>query len=236
MGQKTKACLLAILTVSVIIAIAFIPMPTKQGVNHVVRVYSIPLYIKTIEFLDRDFRYRQIIAEIAPSNLTARDRVLSIFNWCVKKIKHQPEGLPVVDDHPYSIILRGYGIEDQFEDIFTILCTYAGYESFYRVLKSNDGSENYVSFVRYEGQWHIFSAWRNAYPPDKQNYPASVEYVKSNPVSLVPFLKKFQDLDSALFLRELDGTYFKATSMRVKGQSPFGRLVSVFARAATGKE
>lgn len=68
--------------------------------------------------------------EITNGCTNDKDKAMAIFNWIASNIKKQPDELPVMDDHPLNIIIRGYGTRDQFEDIFTILCTYVNLPAF----------------------------------------------------------------------------------------------------------
>ena len=66
---------------------------------------------------------------------------MEIFIWTCENIRKQPDGLPVIDDHVWHIIIRGYGEPDQSSDVFTTLCNYAGIRAFY-ALASYAGSKN----------------------------------------------------------------------------------------------
>jgi hypothetical protein len=224
MKRKAAAIISALLVIGTLAALIFVHVPTKQGVNYEVRSYSMPLYIKMIEFLDRDYQYRRIVREIVSGKTSDGEKAVAIFDWCVRNIKHQPKELAIIDDHPYSIIVRGYGVDDQLEDVFTILCTYAGYEAFYKMFRTPAGKDNFISFVKFGGKWHAFSAWGNAYPRDDGGHPVPVEDLRPQPTYLAPFLVSLPNFDPPSFLEEIGKMRFEATSMRVKGQSLPGRI------------
>ena len=60
---KRRSIVIAFICAAFLIGLN-IPVPTRQGVNYKVRVYKIPLYIKMIEFISRDYRYAQLSGEI----------------------------------------------------------------------------------------------------------------------------------------------------------------------------
>lgn len=212
-----------VLTLLIFSALIFVRVPTKQGVNYKISSYKMPLYIKIIEFLDRDYQYRRIVKEIITGKFSGQDKVVAIFNWCVVHIKHRPEELPLFDDHPLNIIIRGYGEGDQFEDIFTILCTYAGFEAFYKEFKDPAKGAYLLSFVKIDSKWHPFSVSNNVYAT-MDGRLASNDDILNNPSLISQFSSRIPSIETKFFLRELENTTFKATSIRVRGQSPAGRL------------
>ena len=71
-------------------------------------------------------------------------------------IRYVPE-MPVIDDHPFHIIIRGYGVNDQFEDIFTLLCNYAGIDAYYEKTDFifRDLKIDFCSFVKIGNHWTV---------------------------------------------------------------------------------
>jgi hypothetical protein len=63
--------------------------------------------------------------------MTDQQKAKAIFEWKIKHIVKQPPQLPVIDDHPWHIIVRGYGMADQMADVFAVLSNYAGLKSFF---------------------------------------------------------------------------------------------------------
>ena len=59
MTSRARRVGLALAALVAIVAIANVPTTTKQGVNFVVSPHSLPLYAKTLDFLDRDSNYRR---------------------------------------------------------------------------------------------------------------------------------------------------------------------------------
>jgi len=218
--------LIATVLIVCAIAAANIPVTTRQGVDYEVRAYHIPLYIKVIEFIDRDYQYRRLVREITAGVPCGEAQVLAIFNWCVANIRHKPDGFPIVDDHPLNIIVRGYGVKDQFEDVFTILCTYAGFEAFYKEIVQPSGERYLIAFVKIGGKWYPFSVNR-AIAPEKGGKPVSIGDIAAEPASAAAFIGTFPGFEPRAFVVEAEKAIGEERSTRVRGQSPMGRLLCV---------
>ena len=104
---------------------------TQKGVNFKVQTIKIPLYLKALDFFDRHYNYKLITKRIIRDAQNEQDKAMKILEWTYKNIKRQPKELPVIDDHVWHIIVRGYGLNDQFSDVFTTLCNYAGMDAFF---------------------------------------------------------------------------------------------------------
>lgn len=103
------------------------PVATRQGVNYQVRETRMPLGWKIIHFLSRHHQMMVLSRQIVQRHMTEEERALAIYDWVRANLYlGVPEGLPVVDDHVFHIAIRHYGTEDQWADLFTALCAYAG--------------------------------------------------------------------------------------------------------------
>jgi len=133
-----------------------LPVRTYQGVNWIVTSKEVPLYLKAFNFLDRHLQMGQIAREIIKDAETDNDKVARIFSWVKTHIRSNPESLPVVDDHPLHIIIRGYGTDDQKNDIFSMLCAYAGFKSYYKAFKNRHGTKHFLTIVHINGHSLVF--------------------------------------------------------------------------------
>src|SRR3989338_7498699 len=115
--KKIKYLLFLFLAVICFALILNIRVITKQGVNYEVQLIKIPLYLKILDFFDRHYNYIEIVKRITAGSKTEKEKVIKIFQWIDLNIKRNSQELPVVDDHPLNIIIRGYGVNDQLEDI-----------------------------------------------------------------------------------------------------------------------
>jgi hypothetical protein len=138
-----------------IVGIAFVPTETKQGVDFVVSTYRLPLYAKALDFVHRDSSYARLAARIVGRHESAEARAQAVFDWTRANIHSQPAGLPVVDDHVWHIIVRGYGVDDQKSDVFTTLTMYAGVPAF--LAGTADHLPRLVlSYAWIDGHWRVF--------------------------------------------------------------------------------
>ena len=121
-----------------------------------------------------------------------------------------PTGLKVVDDHPLNIIIRQFGAGDQVEDIFTILCSYAGMEAGVgRCFKPGTRESMVLSFISADGRWLVIDAKNGRYFLNDNKRVAGIEdflggmvpLSDSDQVAYLPFLAGLKDVDTGLFTR-----------------------------------
>lgn len=136
------------------------PVSTHQGVNFSVTRQSLPLYLKAVEFLERHEQSRLLAARITQGAATDRQRVQAVFDWTHQHIQPTPPGWPIVDDHVWHIMIRGYGVEDQMADVLTTLCVYAGVPAYWRYIRGQHGGSLIVSYVKVAGHWAVIDMQR----------------------------------------------------------------------------
>jgi len=222
-----KAHLIALLTVIMLMSVIFVlnvSVSTKQGVNYQVHQIRLPLYLKILDFVDRHYNYKNLVSNILGDTKDDNDKTIKIFNWITSNVRKNPKELPIIDDHPLNILIRGYGERDQFEDIFTILCTYARLQAFTKMFKNPSGEVYFISFVRIKGKWCPLSAFANAYSV-KNGAIASVDDILVDNKLLAPLESSLPNFDPGSFLKEIRSMDFNIWSSRVKGQSPVGRAI-----------
>ena len=134
-----------------LVAVANVPTTTHQGVNFVVSARTLPAYVKALDFVDRDANYKGLARQIAGRGSSEEARLRAVFEWTRTNIRDTPAGFPVVDDHVWHIIIRGYGQDDQKADVFTTLLTYAGVPAYWIFIGPRP--ELTLSLVEIEGKW-----------------------------------------------------------------------------------
>lgn len=168
----------SVVVISIMI-ILNINVTTQQGINFKIYTIKMPLYLKIIDFMDRHYNYKQLVKSIINEHDNDQERVMKIFVWTQQNIKKQPESLPVIDDHVWHIIVRGYGTSDQFSDVFTTLCNYAGVDAFFDFFYSKDRTQMKVlSFVKLNKAWRIFYPYNGIYFINGSGGFASIEQIK----------------------------------------------------------
>jgi len=177
-----------LLVVLAIIAIGFIlnvNVTTKQCINYQCYTRKLPLYLKILDFFDRYYNYKRLVKIITKDVVTEQDRVMKIFEWTCENIKKVPEGLPVIDDHVWHIIIRGYGVSDQSSDVFTTLCNYAGIDAFFTWVMTPDCSKKIpLSFVKIKDKWYVFDPYNGVYFTDNKGSLSDIEVIKSGKYSV----------------------------------------------------
>jgi len=149
---------------------------TRQGINDKVTAIKIPLYLKVHNFFNRHMNYHWTVNQIINGKMTDQQKAEAIFVWTVQHVMQQPPQLPVIDDHPWHIIVRGYGQVDQMTDVFAVLSNYAGLKSFILKCESVDDSNPgciTLGAVFFDGTWHLCDLYNQKIFLNDQNKWAS---------------------------------------------------------------
>ena len=148
-----RRLLAGLVLIIALVTAANIPTTTDQGVDFVVTRHSLPLYVKALDFVDRDIHYRRQAAEITAGATTDESKARAVFDWTTTHIRRMPPGFPVIDDHVWHIVVRGYGQDDQKADVFTTLLTYAGVPAYWIFI--GGPPELVLSFAKADGAWRV---------------------------------------------------------------------------------
>ena len=148
---RLRRVAIVLAAVAASVAIANLPTTTQQGVNFVVSSHSLPLYAKALDFLDRDSNYKRLSAQVMNGATTDEAKMRAAFDWTVANIRATPPGFPIVDDHTWHIIVRGYGQDDQQASVFTTLLAYAGVRAYWIFIGPRP--ELTLSLVQIGGRW-----------------------------------------------------------------------------------
>ncbi len=162
-------CLIALLNINV---------STRQGTDYKVSRMTMPLYLKVLNFYDRHYNYKWLAKQITGHLDTREDKILRLFHWTYETIKPQPEGLPIMDSHPWDVYVRGYGVSDNIHDLFSTLCNYIGTDAFFTTLHSKDTSDHIMlSFVRIKRGWVAFDPYKGCYFRNNTGGLATIEKI-----------------------------------------------------------
>ena len=203
------------------VAVWNFPLTYHIGIDSVVSEHKIPFYAKACGFLYRDWVYRDIVRDIIGAEKDPVKKALVIMNWVSSNImRGVPKGIKTVDDHPLNIIIRRYGSDDQIQDIFTILCSYAGMKSgMAKCFNSDKTSFMVFSLVMAGDRWLIFDAIANKYFLNRKGGIADIEdYAKGDLV----ISEKDRELygEYLEYLKHIDTSNFT----RAEEQMPFRRI------------
>lgn len=207
---------------------------TKQGRDFQVHIIKIPFYLKAIDFLDRHYNYENLVTKIISRSDIPEERVMKLFNWTYGNIKSTPAGYPIIDDHVWHIIVRGYGTADQYCDVFSTLCNYAKIDSFFDFIYTIDKKKVMpLAFVKLYGRWGIFDPHNGVYFKNKSGQFASIEDIQRGNAIVYHIAKASEDIDYMKFIPGL--TYFKNIGFkRANIQSPLRRLMYELIKITAG--
>ena len=131
------------------------PVHFRAGMNHRVQVYTVALYLKLARFVARDLEYRHLVHELTAGITDDETKTVRLYAWVRGHIHSgTPAELPVVDDHVWSIIVRGYGEPDQLADVLATLCVYSGIPAVSTALAPPGGRPLHsITMVYVRGHW-----------------------------------------------------------------------------------
>ena len=107
--------------------------------------------------------------------------MLAVFAWTREHIRPTPAELPVIDDHTWHIIIRGYGEDDQMADVFATLSTYAGVPAFCQVIRPADGGRLILSFANVHGRWAMLDVAHGLVFRDAQKHLRDAREILAHP-------------------------------------------------------
>lgn len=216
-----------IFTIFIAFSLIFINMKvtTSKGINFKWHKIKIPLYLKILDFFDRHYNYGELVKQITLGAKTDQEKAMKIFKWAHENIRKTPEGLPIIDDHAWHIIIRGYGLDDQVSDVFTTLCNYAGTDAFFCWIKAvNQAHRIPLSFVKINGRWNVFDPYNGNYFKDTKGDLASIEeiikgdwLIENIDSSKAPDVNYTQYLKNLILIKDVN-------LIRANIQSPFNRF------------
>lgn len=231
MKKKNRHFIKASLFTAILLTVAFIlnlRVSYYQAINYNVRIVRIPLYLKIIDLFSRHYHYRELVQEITAASKDEEEKAIALFKWIYRNIRKVPADFPVIDDHLWHIIIRGYGTDDQSADVFSTLCNYAGIESFFAwpdLLTKEENKKICLSFVKLKGKWCIFDPYRGVYFTDKDGKPAGIEAIKNN-VYFLQCLTVMPAIDYSDYLQGLISININNPGLRKSNiQSPLTRLL-----------
>lgn len=212
---------------AVAIAVLNINVTTTQGVDYKVRRVKIPLYLKAFDFMDRYYNYGVLAARITGTIGTEEGKSIAILKWTKENIRENPESLPVIDDHAWHIIIRGYGTDDQFQDVFTTLCNRAGIGAYFnKISPAGGGKPRSFSFVRLKSGWTVFDAYRGIYFMNSSGKPAILADIEEGNWKAAAISSDAGEKDYGMYLAGLGSAGMVGwKNSRAAIQSPVRRFI-----------
>ncbi len=225
-----KKIILPILIVALIgflFSVSNVSVSTNQCINYKCHTVRLPLYLKALDFFDRHYNFKQLSGEIVKDTKNKEGRALKLLEWTSRNISRPPKELPIIDDHIWYTIVRGYAADDQFQDIFATLCNYAGLDAFFCwVVPADNSRRRPFSFVKFSRGWSVFDAYNGVYFINKNREIAdSYDIIKGNWQAVSIFGIQPPDY-YGVYLKELDSVNFKSWEFsRPAIQFPIRRIL-----------
>jgi hypothetical protein len=218
------AAVVALVLVAALVAVSMLPVTTRQGVDYVVTTHRLPLYLKALDFVDRDLNYRALARRVTAGEATEAGRMLALLAWTRANVRDQPFGFPVIDDHVWHIIVRGYGVDEQKADVFATLATYAGLPAYWINLKA--GRERLpVALVRVGDRWRVLDVANGLVFRNRRGELATAEEIAVDhaPVATAAGTRVYRGQAYGEFFRGF-GLPAPPAVLRAEKQMPWPRL------------
>ncbi len=197
---------------------------TQKCINYKCQEIKVPLYLKLLNFFDRHFNYKLLTEEITTGSESEEQKAMDIFNWVTANMRPAPEGFPIIDDHIWNIIIRGYGTNDQYCDVFSALCNYSGLDSLFLWIDGSDTrSRISLSLTKISGEWSVFDPYNGVYFMNSQGVLANLKDLRSGNWSAKGSLNRSHP-DYAIYLPNLPQIN-EGRLHRSNIQSPLKRMI-----------
>ena len=223
-NRRFQRIIVTVVILLMAIYILNIKVSTRQGINYKLQSIELPLYLKMLDSFDRHHNYKLTVVRMTGDSKTEEERALKIFEWTYKNIRSIPDNFPVIDDHVWYTIVRGYGTNDQSSDVFTTLCNYAGMDAFYEWAYTQDRSARIpLSFVKVNERWNIFDPHNGVYFKNHEDRPGVNEIPEGKwQIEYIDKQRKI-DTDYPSYLKNLP-SLGNMGLRRANIQSPLNRL------------
>lgn len=163
------------------VALAVLPTTTRAGIDYVVYVETEPLYAKAVSFVARDVQMRAVASKAAAGAATDEERALLLLEWTHLNVQPQPSHLRVIDDHPYHIVVRGYGTHDQAADVFATLAAYMGIPATTLFARPTGGGAYAFAVALIDGDWRLFDPREDRAFRDREGHLATLTELRADP-------------------------------------------------------
>jgi hypothetical protein len=154
-----RRALIGLALVVTLATVACWPTSRYVGVNYVVSEQTLPLWMKAAEFVDRDASLANMAYVVLGGIAEDEAKAAAALRWTLANVRNTPSGFPVIDDHVWHIVIRGYGEADQQADVFTTLLTYQGVRAYWAFIGPSP-REIPLSYVWINGRWRVYDVRR----------------------------------------------------------------------------
>jgi hypothetical protein len=118
---------------------------------------------KINELFERDRKYKELVREIKSNEKNKHNEIIKISRWVYKNIKKINYDISddIIDSHPWTIVKRRMGVEDQFSDILSVLFFYGGIDSFFMNDLNVEGHP--ITLFKLNDDWSLIDPYYGIY-------------------------------------------------------------------------
>ena len=147
------------------------------GVNYDVYEKKISNYKKIMDFYIRHKNYENLVKEITQGISNKEVEIKKISLWVYENIQKVPKGEVIIDSHPWTVVERRLGVDEQFSDILSVLLFHQGIDSFFSGLVEEPKLA--ITFFKYKDYWSIMDPYYGIYFLDKNGSFSSLDQNKN---------------------------------------------------------
>ena len=176
--MKKKSYL--IIFILIFVSIIFLNKKSYRyiGVNYIVEKTEISNFRKLSDFYERHINYKKLVKEITYKSKNQQEKIIDISTWVYENIKKISIKDDIIDNHPWTIVERKIGTNDQFSDILSVLLVHNNIDSFFKMRINN--TSHPITFFKYNTEWSIIDPYYGIYFANTKKSFSSLEEIKDN--------------------------------------------------------
>lgn len=157
------------------------------GINYTIKEEKISNFKKIYDFYERYNNYKNLVKQIT-FNKEKNSEIFEISSWVYFNINKSKKGDKIIDSHPWTIIERETGANDQVSDILSVLLVVNGVDAFF-IPKINE-IKNALTFFKYNNKWSVIDPFYGVYFLNKNEDFCSLEELRLRKCKIFHFENK----------------------------------------------
>ena len=149
------------------------------GVNFIIESQKISNFQKMNDFYKRHNNYQELTKKI---NNNDKNYVINVGKWVFKNINKVSSSDVIIDSHPWTIIERKIGTNDQFSDITSVLLFYSGLDAFY--ISRINKIFHPLTIFKFDNEWSLIDPYYGIYFLNNKSKFCNIEELKKNKCNL----------------------------------------------------
>ena len=157
------------------------------GINYTIKEEKISNFKKIYDFYERYNNYKNLVKQIT-FNKEKNSEIFEISSWVYFNINKSKKGDKIIDSHPWTIIERETGANEQVSDILSVLLVVNGVDAFF-IPKINE-IKNALTFFKYNNKWSVIDPFYGVYFLNKNEDFCSLEELRLRKCKIFHFENK----------------------------------------------